>query len=195
MFGTVYKLTNTKTGKGYVGQTVQTLSARWVEHASHARNKTTDSYIGRAINKYGSEAFYVEVLHECESREELDFVEILYIVLLNTKVPQGYNMAEGGSGLSGWKNSKGHTPTEETRHKLSIAGKGNTNALGKKYPEEFGTRVSAALKNRVRHKESYEKMAATRRSHKRPLTGNQIAANTARRGKPWTEARRAAQKV
>jgi hypothetical protein len=136
----------------------------------------------------------VEVLNVCLTHEALDAVEKFYIKELNTKIPNGYNLADGGGGVSGWKNGKGYVPTKETRSKLSEAGKGNTNALGKTYPEDFGIKVSAALKRRVRSKASYEKMAETRRSHKRPLTTKQVAANTARRGQPWTEARRAAQK-
>jgi group I intron endonuclease len=189
----VYKITNTITGMSYVGQTVQTLRERWVEHASHAKTGATQSYIARAIRKYGPEAFVIEVLNVCLSHGSLDSVEKFYIKYFNTKVPNGYNLADGGGGVSGWSNGKGYVPTEETRKKLSESGKGNTNALGKKYSEEFCSKVSAALKRRVRNKKSYEKMVETRRSHKRPLTDKQIAANTARRGIPWTEARRAAQ--
>lgn len=196
MFGIIYKITNKITGMSYVGQTVRTLKERWVDHLSHARNKTTDSYIARAILKYGAESFEIDILQECESREELDFSEIFYVSLLNTKVPNGYNLADGGGGMSGWANGKGWVPTEETRKKLSEAGKGNTNALGKKYSSEFRVKVSAALKRRVRRKESYEKAARTaieNQSHKGPLTAKQIAGNISRRGKPWSAARREAQ--
>jgi group I intron endonuclease len=194
MQGIIYRITNIVTGMSYIGQTVQTLRERWVEHVSHAKTGTTQSYIARAIKKYGPEAFIIEVLNVCLNHEALDAVETLYIKVLNTKVPVGYNLADGGGGVSGWKNGKGNVPTAETRKKLSEAGKGNTNALGKKYSKDFRIKVSAALKRRVRRKESYEKMAETRRSHKRPLTEKQIAANSARKGQPWTEARRAAQK-
>jgi group I intron endonuclease len=196
MFGIIYRITNKITDMSYVGQTVQTLRERWVEHVSHAKNKTTDSYIARAILKYGAENFEIAILQECESREELDFSEVFYVSLLNTKVPNGYNLADGGGGVSGWANGKGWVPTEETRRKLSEAGKGNTNALGKKYSAEFRVKVSAALKRRIRRKESYEKAARTaieNQSHKRPLTAKQITGNTSRRGKPWSAARREAQ--
>ena len=110
----------------------------------------------------------------------------------NTKAPNGYNLADGGGGVSGWKNGKGNVPTEETRKKLSEAGKGNTNALGKKYSEDFRRKVSEALRRRVRNPESYKKAAAktTGRVHT-PEARAAISAGL--KGKPWTEARRAAQ--
>ena len=189
----VYKITNMITGMSYVGQTVQTLRERWVEHTSHAKTGATQSYIARAIRKYGPKAFVVEVLNVCLSHESLDSVEMFYIKYFNTKVPNGYNLADGGGGVSGWKNGKGYVPTEETRKKLSEAGKGNTNALGKKYSEDFCKKVSEALKRRVRNSESYQKAAAktTGRVHT-PEARAAISAGL--KGKPWTEARRAAQR-
>ena len=94
----VYKVINTITGMSYVGQTVQTLRERWVEHISHARTGATQSYIARAIRKYGPEAFVVEALNVCLSHESLDSVETFYIKYFNTKVPNGYNLADGGGG-------------------------------------------------------------------------------------------------
>ena len=129
----------------------------------------------------------------CLDHEALDSVEKFYIKELNTKVPNGYNLADGGGGVSGWQNGKGHVPTEETRRKLSEAGKGNSNALGKKYSEDFRRKVSEALRNRVRNPESYQKAAAktTGRVHT-PEARAAISAGL--KGKPWTEARRAAQR-
>ena len=196
MFGTIYRIINIETGMEYVGQTVQTLRERWVEHLSHARQGKSKSYMSRALRKYPLEAFSIECLHECESQEEMDFVEIFYIQLLNTKSPSGYNLADGGGGVSGWKNGKGNTPTEETRRRLSEAGKGNTNALGKKYSEDFCRKISASLSTRVRRKESYNTPKCIEKRKNYRHDGEARAAISAGlKGKPWSAARRAAQKV
>ena len=196
MFGIVYRIINSDTGREYVGQTVQTLRNRWVEHMSHARQGKSKSYMSRALRKYPIEDFSIEVLHECESQEELDFVETFYILLLNTKAPNGYNLADGGGGVSGWKNGKGNVPTEETRRRLSEAGKGNTNALGKKYSEEFCRKISVALSKRERRKSSYNTPKCLEKRKNYRHDGEARAAISAGlKGKPWSEARRAAQKV
>jgi group I intron endonuclease len=196
MFGIIYRITNTETGMEYVGQTVQSLRERWVEHMSHARQVKSQSYMSRALRKYPIEAFVVESIHECESQEELDFVETFYISLLNTKAPNGYNLADGGGGVSGWQNGKGNVPTEETRKRLSEAGKGNTNALGKKYSKEFCEKISVALSKRVRKEESYNTpKCLEKRKNYRHGEEAKAAISAGLKGKPWSEARRAAQRV
>jgi len=196
MFGIIYRITNTENGMEYVGQTVQTLRERWVEHLSHARQGKSKSYMARAIRKHSEDLFTTEILHECETQEEMDFVEIFYISLLNTKTPNGYNLADGGGGCSGWQNGKGNVPTEETRKKLSEAGKGNTNALGKKYSEEFCSKISIALSKRVRRKESYNTpKCIEKRNTYRHGEEARSAMSRALKGKPWSAARRAAQSL
>lgn len=196
MFGIIYRITNSETGMEYVGQTVQTLRARWVEHMSHARQGKSKSYMSRVLRKYSSESFKVESLHECESQEEMDFVEVFYIQILNTKAPNGYNLAEGGGGVSGWQNGKGNVPTEETRRRLSEAGKGNTNALGKKYSEDFCRKISVALSKRVRRKESYNTPSCLeKRKNYRHGEAARLAISAGLKGKPWSAARRVAQEL
>lgn len=195
MQGIVYKITNTITGMSYVGQTVQTVRARWAEHVSHARQGKSQSYIARSIRKYAIHAFEVETLHMCVSQEEMDFVEIFYICLLGTKTPNGYNLSDGGGGCSGWKNGKGHSPSNHTRKLLSVAGKGNTNALGKKYSKEFCSKISEALRNRIRKTESYNTTKCIeKRMNYRHEVATRAAISAGLKGKPWSEARRAAQK-
>jgi group I intron endonuclease len=101
----VYLVTNKANTMQYVGQTVRTLEQRWGSHVSGAlRGK--GHYLAHAIKSYGPEQFTVETLHVCESKEEMDFVEIFYIELLKTRRPAGYNLTAGGEGNLGWKPSK-----------------------------------------------------------------------------------------
>ena len=105
----VYLATNKINGKQYVGQTVKKLNLRWNEHTSNQSN----SVLHKAIRKHGKENFSVEKIHDCNSKEEMDFVEIFYIILLDTKAPNGYNLTDGGEGRSGY------TLSEESKRKIS----------------------------------------------------------------------------
>jgi group I intron endonuclease len=116
----IYLLTNTVNGKRYVGQTVKTLSARWSQHKTFAKNGNAghnECPITRAIRKYGSDAFTAEVVFTCSDKIALNKAEREYIVSFGTKSPNGYNVTDGGDGVSGW------THSEETRRKIGEANK------------------------------------------------------------------------
>lgn len=104
----VYLLTNKINSMRYVGITTQKLKNRLRYHKNNS-----DTYIGRAIKKYGWENFSVEILEECTSPEELFEREKYWIKTLNTKNPNGYNLTDGGEGLNGCKHS------QKTRKKMS----------------------------------------------------------------------------
>lgn len=74
--GIIYKITNTKNGKVYIGQTTHTLRDRWRLHC--ARNSTC-SLLKRAILEYGKDAFIMEQVDTAESREELNQKEMAWI--------------------------------------------------------------------------------------------------------------------
>ena len=127
----MYLVINKKTNKKYIGQTAKTIEERWNKHLSSVRLGSS-LYFHKSLRKYGATNFSVEVLHECLTKEEMDFVEIFYIHLLGTKAPNGYNSTCGGEGTIGHKHSensiqkmreshKGFVVTEEHRRKLSRA--------------------------------------------------------------------------
>lgn len=91
IIGYIYKTTNKINGKIYIGQ----------KHKSILDENYFGSgiLIKRALNKYGKENFYVEVLEYCETQEELDKSELKWINLLNSRDRKiGYNIAYGGQG-------------------------------------------------------------------------------------------------
>ena len=60
----VYKITNTKTGTIYIGQSTQ-YQSRWNCHKSHLRyNKHETPQLQEDYNTYGEEAFVFEVIEE-----------------------------------------------------------------------------------------------------------------------------------
>ena len=123
MFGIIYRWTNKKNGKKYIGQTVNPRK----RYLQHLRGERADSQIiDRAILKYGAENFDYTVLLtiHAETREELrgllDEAEIALIRLEQSyiKTGLGYNMTLGGMTRGTYNHS------EETRLKLSRMKKG-----------------------------------------------------------------------
>ena len=86
----VYKLTNTVTGKFYIGSTVNLASRMSYHRFSHDRNPNKE--LGSDIAKYGWDAFSVEVVEEC-TRENVRERERYYIDALDA-VRVGYNQTE-----------------------------------------------------------------------------------------------------
>ena len=91
MYGYIYKTTNLKNGKVYIGK--------------HKSNKYDSSYLGsgrlleQAIKKYGKENFSNEVLAVAFSDNELNQKEIYYISSYKAAYGKNcYNIAFGGEG-------------------------------------------------------------------------------------------------
>jgi uncharacterized protein 019R len=90
--GCVYCIENVLNGKRYVGITTRTIKERFAEHCK------AESYIGKAIRKYGVENFKLYELVVANSREELCNLEVYYIEKYNT-FKNGYNQTIGGDGV------------------------------------------------------------------------------------------------
>ena len=120
--GEIYVHTNVLNGKSYVGQTTVGVSKRWALHQRCARSPKTPAYnglIARAIRKYGANAFEHQILSKARSQSELDNLEKIWIILLQTKTPSGYNLADGGYAAAG------HVVSPEVRARLSAKQKAN----------------------------------------------------------------------
>ena len=92
----IYKTTNLLTSKNYVGK----------DSYNNPNYFGSGTYLCRAIKKYGKENFKKEIICECSSQKELNEKEEHYIKTLNSKVPNGYNLTNGGEGSTGFKYSK-----------------------------------------------------------------------------------------
>ena len=103
----IYILTS-PSGKQYVGKD-KILPSRVRDHLSG--NSPQCPAIHDAIQKYGSDAFSVEIIqYPGISHEALNAVERWKIRHLQTLSQSGYNLTEGGDGV---------IPSEETRQKMS----------------------------------------------------------------------------
>lgn len=92
----IYKITNIKNNKVYIGQSVN-IEKRWREHIyAFRRGDHTNVYFQRAWNKYGEENFIFEIIEECLI-ENLNDKESFYILKFQATNPQyGYNRTFGG---------------------------------------------------------------------------------------------------
>lgn len=120
----IYRHLNTTNGKSYVGQVVthKGITSRWKRHICDAE-KGSDCIFHRAIRHYGTDdsVWKHEVLQIVETLAESNEAEIYWIRELNTNSligGHGYNMTNGGEGVSGYIHSK------ERREKISKANKG-----------------------------------------------------------------------
>lgn len=89
----IYLITNTYNGKQYVGQS-KDIIRRWDEHKR--AYKYNNTYLYKAMRKYGIDCFKFEVIEECDFHD-LNDKEKYYIAIYNTMIPHGYNMEPGGN--------------------------------------------------------------------------------------------------
>ena len=126
---TVYCHTNKINGKKYVGITGYKPEERWCNGKGY-RN----GYFRHAIDKYGWEEFTHELLFVGLSEEEAKQKEIELIAKWDLTNPEkGYNLTNGGDGVSGFHHS------EESKAKMSIAN------IGREWTEEHKKRHSALM--------------------------------------------------
>ena len=88
----IYILTCKPTGLSYVGQSYN-LKRRINEHLTN----NSQNLIGHALQKHGADTFEFRVIeYPHVSKEALNAIEKWYIHKLQTQVPNGYNITEGG---------------------------------------------------------------------------------------------------
>ena len=109
VIGHIYLITNIKTNKYYVGQTLSHRKnrgkyrpfgymGRFHDHISEAvcnTKKKQCTYLNNAIRLYGKEAFQCELLMACP-KQELDIQEEYHIKEYKSQYPDGYNLTRGG---------------------------------------------------------------------------------------------------
>lgn len=96
--GSIYIIRNTVNNKVYIGQTTMLVSERFAAHIKPSTSKRKRGYkLYNAMNKYGSDKFYVETLEENVPIEKLNGLETEYIYKYDS-YNNGYNSTPGGDG-------------------------------------------------------------------------------------------------
>lgn len=134
----IYLITNTDTGKQYVGQSVN-IKRRFNAHkrAVKTQNPRAAFYLHKSMAKHGIEAFTFEPLLYANDADYLNLMEQKCIESFNTLAPNGYNLDTGGC--------VNRTISEETREKLKNRPAWNK---GIKLSDEQKKNLSAAMVGR-----------------------------------------------
>ena len=148
--GYIYMIKNKKSDKKYIGQTCNPIR-RWAEH-KYKNNLA----IQKAIDKYGSDHFKLQIIEENVKQENLNNREKYWINFYNTYKGVGYNLCEGGS------NFYNRTLTQEHRDKIGDAHRGKT------LSKETRKKLSLAKKGRKLRNSTIKKLEKFFSSPKHP---------------------------
>jgi group I intron endonuclease len=165
----IYKITNLKSGKVYIGQS-KDIHRRFREYKY--RSGKVNTPIHKAICKHGVESFVFDVVEEC-LESALDSLEKEYIAKYGCNIKSnGYNVTDGGKGYNG-------KFTDSHRESMSESKRGEKNPNFGKSPsdetlrkqvesmkkvvrtDEWKQNISKALKGRVIDEEWRDKIRRT----------------------------------
>ena len=171
-YGVIYLVTNTVTGKVYVGQTIGTIANRWKGHCNAGKS----SRLWLSIQTHGRHAFTIEKIAEASTKAELDALECLYIAHYKaTEKDFGYNFARGGAGVPKSKDAaargaaklRGRTLSKEHREKIAAAKR------GVKQTAEHVANMVAAKTGYSHTEEARKKMSVASMGKKMPTFSNE----------------------
>ncbi len=149
----VYKVSNNKNGKIYIGITSQGIDVRWSKHCSDA-NTDSNFPIHNAIRKYGKENFQIEIIEVINNSTDYDQLkerEIYWIKEFDSyNREKGYNLTLGGDGTFGRFHS------EETKDKI------RQKTIGHKVSKDTKNRMSESQKNVKRNYSALAKLSNKR---------------------------------
>lgn len=134
----IYKITNKINNKIYVGKQVNI--------------RKNNNYLGSgkliklSVKKYGKENFQKDILQECQTNDELNIFEKIWIERLNSLIPNGYNISTGGDGGDTISNNpnKESIMEKQTNTKKVNGVKGSM--FGKNQSEETKLLISKKIK-------------------------------------------------
>ena len=92
----IYKITNKFNDIIYIGQTKQSLQARWSYHCYSAKKRYYYGKLKDAIQEFGAENFTVEQIDCAATKEEANEKEVYWIKFYGS-VENGYNTSPGGN--------------------------------------------------------------------------------------------------
>lgn len=147
----VYKIINEITSEIYIGKTINQISDRFKRHCYLAAFGS-DTYLHRAIRKYGQDNFKVELIEKYSSLELLNEGERHWILNLNPN----YNMTSGGDG-GDTSLSKKYKEYMKIRSEM-ITGELNP-FYGKRHTEESKQKISKAKLGAVMSDETKQKLS------------------------------------
>lgn len=164
----IYKITRKDTGQCYIGLS-EDIEKRWYDHIH--RPKLKNSYVDRAINKYGADKFDLEIVEELpNNRLLLTEREEYWVKYYDTYEDSfNYNLTPGGdfspaklleirAKIS--KALSGRKLTQKTKDKLSKANSGENHPFfGHKHTQETREKMSKTASGRKHTPETKTKIS------------------------------------
>ena len=140
----IYKITNIKSNKVYIGQSIN-IKSRKTHHFSDLRgNRHPNRFLQHSWNKYGEMNFKFKILEYC-SKQQLDEKEVYWINYYKSNNQKyGYNLESGGH--------KNKQHNERSKKLMSIKSK---NAIR---TSEWRYKIGKAHKGKVLSKSTKEKI-------------------------------------
>lgn len=133
----IYLIENNITNDKYIGYTSGSEQKRFIKHKSNAR-QGGQTYLYRAMRKYGFENFKVSVLDkDGDYNDEVNWI---------SKMNPEYNMTEGGEGGDTSSSPNFKKAMEEYHSKKTKEDYATCGMLGKKQTKETKEKQSAARK-------------------------------------------------
>lgn len=170
--GVVYKITNTETGRVYIGQTIKSLSARWSCHKAAARMGRTNLLCqDLRLYNYDTSKLVMEVLEGTDSLVEREAYWIAYY----KNIGPVYNMTDGPPSFT--KESREKQQESIKNYKWSAERRARQSEMNK------GRVVSEDTKIKLRKKQTPEfikkrvdaKTTRSRAIYQFDLNGNIVA--------------------
>ncbi len=126
--GKIYLITNNVTGGKYIGQTIQSLNQRWLDHQRNASNKIYRSPLYSSIRKHGIDNFSIACIETVSdsnvaslairmNEREIHFIKI-HKTFISDHSTNGYNLTTGGGNCRF---------SEESKKKMSATHKNRWN--------------------------------------------------------------------
>ena len=164
----IYGIRNKLDDKFYVGRTGN-LRRRWQQHLHRNKSGVSRTLYG-AMNRNGRGNF--ELLELAHVNNEMDGVtmERIWVALLNSIHPNGYNLSTGGAG--------GGIPCDETRRMISNANRGRPSYLRS---EETLQKQRKAQQGHPGWNKGKPRSAETRKKISIALTGRPLTTETRRK--------------
>lgn len=164
MYGYIYKITNNINGKIYIGK------HKYSRPTLDESYRASGVYINRSIEKYGWQNFTQELIDTADTLEELNHKECYYIKLYQCQHPSGYNLTDGGDGLS--------NPSDEVREKMA------SKKRGTKQSEDTKSKRIASLKKVEHTLEWRQKVSASNKGTPPSQLARQCSSE-AHKGSVW----------
>ena len=186
----IYAIHSAVNGRTYIGHSVNILK-RWGQHRTDLRNgKHPNPHLQNAWNKYSESAFEFIILEECAvelllEREQyymnqtVDHYNLCPVAgsrLGTTHTPE--SKAKMRVSQRGNTNAAGHVVSDGSRVKMGTANVGNKRWLGKKHSEESKAKMSTSKignTHRTGHKHSPETRAKISASMKAQMARKNAA--------------------